>query len=514
GAPPGAEPAQPAPLAARPAPGPLAPGVPAAVGPGGASAAALAASCGVAAAAALGSLVQARRRPWPRRLGALARRAARAGASEAVPLARRSLVLGTAGAAGAAATAVPLPAAAAEATPTVAREAGGGIYIFDQAYGIPGLYLGANIPIRMTVMPLEGGGYLVYNPCNPTPECLQQLAAFGVKDIRYIVLGTIAIEHKFYGPRWASLFPQAEVWISPRTFSYPVDFGGYIPFVGFPPGKQLNKIPKDSSQAPWYSQGVDHIQLTVDYAPRTVFEETVMYHKASGTFVCTDMIMGLSDEPPEILTRSPYKEGLLWFARNDATQRVDPASPEVLRDGYQKSTLLLNNINPRSLLSVAAGDLTVVDQLGLALKSPQPELGYFGWYPCNWQDTDSPCAKLEQRLPPSRGAKGFDCRPGWRGEWARLRDGVVGGIQVPSFVAELQISRDPEAVRGFADEIARRWPDMKQAIPSHFNAPLPVTAATVRAAVAAGGSGPPESPESKLIYRPESGRGQWKPGAA
>ena len=63
-----------------------------------------------------------------------------------------------------------------------------------------------------------------------------------------------------------------------------------------------------------------------------------------------------------------------------------------------RSTLLLNNINPRSLLSVAAGwtpafqpydfsvspmagDLTVVDELGLASKAPQPELGYFGWYP-------------------------------------------------------------------------------------------------------------------------------------
>ena len=25
---------------------------------------------------------------------------------------------------------------------------------------------GANIPIRMTVLSLEGGGYLVYNPCH------------------------------------------------------------------------------------------------------------------------------------------------------------------------------------------------------------------------------------------------------------------------------------------------------------------------------------------------------------
>lgn len=38
---------------------------------------------------------------------------------------------------------------------------------------------------------------------------------------------------------------------------------------------------------------------------------------------------------------------------------------------------------------------------------------------------------------------------GWRGEWQRLAAGVEGtGFQVPSFVAELQISRDPETWPG------------------------------------------------------------------
>ena len=38
---------------------------------------------------------------------------------------------------------------------------------------------------------------------------------------------------------------------------------------------------------------------------------------------------------------------------------------------------------------------------------------------------------------------------GWRGEWERLAAGVEGtGFQVPSFVAELQISRDPETPPG------------------------------------------------------------------
>lgn len=61
----------------------------------------------------------------------------------------------------------------------------------------------------MTVLSLEGGGYLVYNPCNPTAvpwplhgprgfqgrphavspveECMEMLRGAGLTDVRYIV---------------------------------------------------------------------------------------------------------------------------------------------------------------------------------------------------------------------------------------------------------------------------------------------------------------------------------------
>ena len=96
---------------------------------------------------------------------------------------------------------------------------------------------------------------------------MQQLREAQLTDVRYIaaskrlyiarpgeVCGTIAIEHKYYAPQWAKLFPKAEVWVSPRTFSWPVDFGPYAPLGGFARGKPLQKVPKDSSQAPWRSQ--------------------------------------------------------------------------------------------------------------------------------------------------------------------------------------------------------------------------------------------------------------------
>jgi len=429
--------------------------------------------------------------------------------------------------AGIAPVALPLAVRADAEPPTVSKKISEGVYIFDQAYGIPGLGVGANIPIRMTVLSLEGGGYLVYNPCNPTKECLQMLSNAGLTDIRYIVCGTVAIEHKYYAPEWASRFPDAEVWVSPRTFSWPIDFGPYVPLGGFSRSTPLKTVPKDATLAPWYSKGIDHLQLTVDYAPRTVFEETVLFHKSSGSFVCTDMLIGLADEPPEILTLSPYREGLLYFARDEPLQEVDVNSAQTIKAGYQKSVLLLNNINPRSLLSVAAGDLTIPDQLTLASKAPQKELGYFGWYPCNWQAADSPCAKVDERVLPTKGSKTFECRPGWKGEWKRLAAGVEGtGFQVPSFVAELQISRDPETLESFAKEIPRRWPGIRSVISSHFSSPLPASSENVSKAIAAVCRGPPGPPartadlsaivnfrdyleENDLIYKPAKGRGRW-----
>ena len=42
----------------------------------------------------------------------------------------------------------------------------------------------------------------------------------------------------------------------------------------------------------------------------------------AGGRLTQDMLIGLSDEPPEILTLSPYREGLLWFSRDEPLQEA------------------------------------------------------------------------------------------------------------------------------------------------------------------------------------------------
>lgn len=50
----------------------------------------------------------------------------------------------------------------------------------------------------MTVVALKGGGLWVYGPIAPTKECVRLLRELEQKygKVKYIVLGTYAVEHK------------------------------------------------------------------------------------------------------------------------------------------------------------------------------------------------------------------------------------------------------------------------------------------------------------------------------
>ncbi|GMI12398.1 hypothetical protein TrRE_jg5296, partial [Triparma retinervis] len=69
----------------------------------------------------------------------------------------------------------------------------------------------------MTVISLSTGGLLIYNPLACTQE-LQDLLAPIIKDHgdpRYIVLGTVALEHKVYAGVFAQNYPKADVYLQP-----------------------------------------------------------------------------------------------------------------------------------------------------------------------------------------------------------------------------------------------------------------------------------------------------------
>ncbi|MDP4708181.1 MAG: DUF4336 domain-containing protein, partial [Cyanobium sp. MAG_237] len=106
----------------------------------------------------------------------------------------------------------------------------GQVWSFEQLQGV--FYVA--VPIRMTVVRLRGG-LLLYAPVPPTGEVR---AALTELEHRYgpvctIVLPTSSgLEHKLPVPAMARAFPAAQVWVTPRQWSFPLPLP--LAWLGFP----------------------------------------------------------------------------------------------------------------------------------------------------------------------------------------------------------------------------------------------------------------------------------------
>jgi len=80
-------------------------------------------------------------------------------------------------------------------------------------------FLNITVNIRMTVFRLKDGSLLVKDPIAPTAECLSMLSSLG-GEVSHIVLGSTAIEHKFFARAFVDYFQQATFYACPGVFSY------------------------------------------------------------------------------------------------------------------------------------------------------------------------------------------------------------------------------------------------------------------------------------------------------
>lgn len=92
------------------------------------------------------------------------------------------------------------------------------IWTHDQLQGI----VNVSVPVRQTVIALEGGGLWVHNPVAPTPQLLKIVLSFEEKygPVKDICLGTVALEHKASLGPFTQNFRQATVWIQPGIVQY------------------------------------------------------------------------------------------------------------------------------------------------------------------------------------------------------------------------------------------------------------------------------------------------------
>ncbi|HIK16009.1 MAG TPA: DUF4336 domain-containing protein [Leptolyngbyaceae cyanobacterium M33_DOE_097] len=315
------------------------------------------------------------------------------------------------------------------------------IWTFDQLQGI--LYV--TVPIRMTVVKLEAGGLLVYAPVAPTRECLrlmQELVAVH-GDVKYIILPTVSgLEHKVFVGPFARAFPQAQVFIAPNQWSFPLNLP--LTWLGFPRDRTF-PLPASSEDAP-FGDEFDYATLGPIQLGLGQFEEVAFYHRRSQSLLVTDSVVSVPAEPPAIVQLDPYP--LLFHAKESATDVVADTL-ENRRKGWRRIALFAFYFRP-SALSVVPFGKSVLDAMKAGDRSRK---AYLGWYPFAWN-------------------------PGWERSFEALRGG--GHLFVAPILQTLILNRAPEETLAWADRVAQ-W-RFHRILPCHFEAPIEANPAQFRRA--------------------------------
>ena len=305
------------------------------------------------------------------------------------------------------------------------------IWTFDQLQGI--FYV--VVPIRMTVVKLSKGGLLIYAPVAPTPECIRLMKELVAQhgDVKYIILPTISgLEHKVFVGPFARYFPNAQVFVAPSQWSFPLNLP--LNWLGFPSDRTF-VLPQDCSKAP-FADDFDYAILgPIDLGPGK-FAEVAFFHKHTNTLLVTDSVVSIPEEPPEIVQIDPYP--LLFHARDNGSEIVFD-SPANRRKGWQRVSLFAFYFRPSVLETTKLGQA-----FRDSFKAPdRSRKAYFGLYPFKWQKN-------------------------WKQSFDALRGG--GRLLVAPILQTLILNRAPWETIHWADKIAS-W-NFQQIVPCHFDCPI------------------------------------------
>ncbi len=316
------------------------------------------------------------------------------------------------------------------------------VWTFDQLQGI--LY--AIAPIRMTVVRLETGGLLIYAPVAPTTECIRLLNELVVQhgEVKYIILPTSSgLEHKVFVGPFARCFPQAQVFVAPNQWSFPLNLP--LSWLGFPP-KRTQVLPEDSNKVPFANE-FDYAILDINLR-RGSFAEVAIFHKRSRTLLVTDSVLSVPEDPPAISQLDPYP--LLFHARDNALEVIEDNEAN-RRKGWQRICLFVVYFRPNALEMTRLGQV-----FSDALKAPdRSKKAYFGLFPFRWQEN-------------------------WKQSFDILRGN--GRPFVAPILQILILPQAPTQVLNWADKVAS-W-DFQRIISCHFDSPIEASPRQFRQAFA------------------------------
>ncbi|GAA0170481.1 hypothetical protein LIER_24729 [Lithospermum erythrorhizon] len=226
------------------------------------------------------------------------------------------------------------------------------IWSFEQEQALGFSSVSTNI--RMTVIKLKSGGLWVHAPIAPTKECIELVKELDAP-VEYIVLPTFAYEHKIFVGPFSRKFPQAQVWVAPRQWSWPLNLP--LEFFGIFRSKTLQN---DDMSTPW----VGEIEQKVLSSPEVgigPYVEVAFYHKRSRTLLVTDAVIFVPNQPPSCIS----KESLLASAKNGLAVKILSKGKEVPNEpvvdnnlnrqkGWERMVLQILFLGPSNLLEPKA----------------------------------------------------------------------------------------------------------------------------------------------------------------
>ena len=239
---------------------------------------------------------------------------------------------------------------------------------------IQGLYYVA-VPIRMTIIKVSDGLMLI-NPLPPTTELIEEIKKLTLIHgrVKTIVLPTASgLEHKIGLPALARVFKEADIWVCPGQWSFPINLP--LDFIGIP-SKRTKVLFEDgtpySDEFVWNSLGPINLGLGR-------FQEISCFHKPTLTLHVTDAIVGIDRNPPRIFDYDPTP--LLFHSRESGDEYLLD-SPEARKKGWLRLILFSSYLKPAKLKIPSIKEI-VKNSFKKDLRNQK---SHFGIFPFLWAD--------------------------------------------------------------------------------------------------------------------------------
>lgn len=314
------------------------------------------------------------------------------------------------------------------------------VWGFEQLQGL--LYVA--VPIRMTVLRLAAG-LLLYGALPPTRELRRVLEQLEQRygPVLSIVLPTSSgLEHKLPLPALARAFPAAQVWISPRQWSFPLQLP--LGWLGFPRDRTRVLL----EQGVPFPQELDWVALGPLDLGLGTFMEVACLHRISGSLLVTDALVAIGSQPPALFEADPTP--LLFHARDRGDEPLHD-SAERRQRGWQRLVLFASYLRPERLQVPG-----LLEQLRYSMAPGlRRSQAYFGLYPFQWL-------------------------PGWQEEFASLVPSGGLQLQVAPVLERLVFPRCRPALLAWIRRLAA-LEGVRQVIPAHYEAPVPCDGAGLEA---------------------------------